>query len=80
MRSRVKKWGNSLPPRIPKLLADEVGLKEDALVDLSLRDGEVIASPVTGRKFTLKELLERVTEENIHSEVRTGQAVGKEVW
>ncbi len=80
MRSRVKKWGNSLALRIPKLLADEAGLKEDALVDLSLRDGEVIVSPVAGRKFTLKELLEQVTEENIHSEVKTGQAVGKEVW
>lgn len=80
MRLRVKKWGNSLALRIPKLLADEVGLKENTSVDLSLRDGELVASPVAEREFTLGDLLERVTEDNIHGEVDTGPAVGKEAW
>ncbi len=80
MRAHIKKWGNSLALRIPKLLADEVGLKENAPVDLSLHDGKLVASPVVERQFTLKELLEQVTEENIHHEVETGPAVGKEAW
>lgn len=80
MRSHVKKWGNSLALRIPKLLADEVGLKENAPVDLSLHNGVLVASPVAKKEFTLEGLLELVTEENVHGEVETGAAVGKEAW
>lgn len=32
-----------------------------------------------GRRFTLAELLAGVTPENLHAEVQTGHAVGKEV-
>ncbi len=80
MRSRIKKWGNSLALRIPKPIADEIGLKWDAPVDLSLRDGKLLISPIVESKITLDELLEQVTEDNIHGEVETGPAVGKEVW
>ena len=29
MKIKVQKWGNSLGLRIPKLIADEIGLKEN---------------------------------------------------
>ena len=80
MRAHIKKWGNSLALRIPKLLAHEVRLKENAPVDVLLHDGKLVALPVIDGEFTLKKLLEQVTEENIHHEVETGPAVGKEVW
>lgn len=32
------------------------------------------------RKYSLKQLLDAVTEDNLHSEVDTGDAVGKEIW
>jgi len=80
MRSRIKKWGNSLALRIPKPIADEIGLQQDVPIDLSLRDGKLLISPIVESKITLDELLEQVTEDNIHGEVETGPAVGKEVW
>ncbi|MCD6135519.1 AbrB/MazE/SpoVT family DNA-binding domain-containing protein [Candidatus Bipolaricaulota bacterium] len=80
MRSRIKKWGNSLALRIPKPIADEIGLQRDVPIDLSLRDGKLLISPIVESKITLDELLEQVTEDNIHGEVETGPAVGKEVW
>ena len=39
MRMKVQKWGNSLGLRIPKPFAVEMGLADDAEVDLSVADG-----------------------------------------
>jgi antitoxin MazE len=80
MKSRVKKWGNSLALRIPKPLAAEVGLRDDSAVELSLRDGKLVVTPAIEFKFDLDELLARVTDENIHDAVETGPAVGNEGW
>lgn len=78
METQIKRWGNSLALRIPKPLADEVGLEEDALVELSVVDGALVAAPAF--ELSLEKLLAQVTEENLHSEIDTGPAVGKEAW
>ena len=80
METRVKKWGNSLALRIPKVLADEAGLKEDSPVSVSLTEGKLVVDPVFKPEFDLDELLAAVTQENLHEEVVTGPAVGGEVW
>ena len=80
MRTRVQKWGNSLALRIPKSFAAEVGLQKEASVEISLADGGLVIRPVTEPKLTLKQLLARVTKGNLHHEVDTGPAVGKETW
>lgn len=80
MKTRVQKWGNSLALRIPKSFAAEVGLNPNSSVEMSLKDGKLIVVPVDKQKFTLKQLLAQVTEDNLHDEVDTGSAVGGEVW
>jgi antitoxin MazE len=80
MRTRVQKWGNSLALRIPKSFAAEVGLQKEASVEISLADGGFVIRPVTEPKLTLKQLLAGVTKQNLHHEVDTGPAVGKETW
>jgi antitoxin MazE len=80
MRTRVQKWGNSLALRIPKSFAAEARLAQDALVDVSLVDGKLVVAPVGEPDFTLEQLLAGVSEQNLHREVDTGPAVGKEVW
>ena len=80
METRVKKWGNSLALRIPKPLAAEVGLENDSLVELSLVDGKLVITPRVEPKLRLVDLLAQVTEQNLHSEVETGPAVGDEAW
>lgn len=80
MKTRVQKWGNSLALRIPKSFASEAGLDQNSLVDVSLEKGKLIVVPAHEPKFTLKQLLSQVTEENLHQEVNTGPAVGGEVW
>ena len=80
METRVQKWGNSLALRIPKPLADAVGLKENSPVQLSLHDRQLVIVPVLKPAFSLESLLTEVTEVNRHGEVQTGPAVGGEAW
>jgi antitoxin MazE len=80
MKTRMQKWGNSLAIRIPKAFATEVGLKEESEVDLSLKSGKLVVAPVEKPGVTLKMLLAKITEENVHREVDTGPATGRESW
>jgi len=80
MKTRVQKWGNSLALRIPKSFAAEAGLREDVPVELSLVEGKLVIQPLPHERLTLAELLRGVTDDNIHAEVDTGPAVGREVW
>lgn len=85
MESRVQKWGNSLAVRIPKLFrpkpfASEVGLREDAPVELSVNDGTLVITPVVGHAYRLAELLAGIRRFNLHHEMATGQPQGDEAW
>jgi antitoxin MazE len=80
MKARIQKWGNSLALRIPKALAIETGLDQDALVDVALVDGKLIVTPLVAHPMTLEQLLAGITEANLHREQDTGLAVGNEVW
>jgi len=80
MKSRVHKWGNSLALRIPKSFAIEVGLRNDSAVEIALESGRLIVTPVAEPELTLVQLLEQVTENNVHGEVDSGPVQGKETW
>ena len=80
MRTRVQKWGNSLALRIPKSFAVEAGLKRETSVELSLANGKLVITPIAEPKPTLKQLLAKITKENLHHEVDTGSATGNETW
>jgi len=71
MKTRVQKWGNSLVLRIPKSFAAEVGLDPNSSVEMSLRNGKLIVVPSEKPRFTLRQLLAQVSEENLHHEVDT---------
>lgn len=80
MRTRLRKWGNSLAVRIPKSFAVEAGLGEDSAVDLSVKEGNLIIRPQCEEPLRLDDLLQAVTKGNLHREWDTGPAVGKEIW
>ena len=80
MRTRVQKWGNSLALRIPKSFATEVGLQKETDVEILLANGKLVITPVIKPKLTLKQLLAKVTKENLHHEIDTGSVVGNEAW
>ncbi len=77
-KSQMAKWGNSLAVRIPKTVAREAGLHEGDAVEVAARSGRVIVKRAR-KEPTLKELLARITSENLHHETDWGRPTGKEV-
>jgi len=80
MKTKIKKWGNSLALRIPKSFALNANLRQDELVDLSIEKDRIIITPIGEKEYSLDELLESVSESNLHGEFDTGASVGKEIW
>jgi antitoxin MazE len=80
MKTQIKRWGNSLALRIPKVFAEEVKLENNSYCNILLENGRLVIDPETDREPTLGELLAKVTDENVHSEVDWGPAVGAEEW
>ena len=80
MQLTVKKWGNSASIRIPAALMDAARLKLDDPVDVREEGGCIIIEPLVHKVYALEVLLADITPDNLHTEVATGQAVGKELW
>ncbi|GHV84216.1 multidrug transporter MatE [Spirochaetia bacterium] len=78
MEAVIKKWGNSLGIRIPTLMAKNMNINDGSYVEIkNTKDGILITSKA---KPNLAEMLDRITDQNIHSEVETGSLVGNEIW
>jgi antitoxin MazE len=79
MKVQIQKWGNSLAIRIPKSFAKEIHIDQGAFLDLSTVGGKLVANPIK-TDYSLQELLDKITDANMHHEIDTGNAVGKEIW
>ena len=80
MKAHIRKWGNSLALRIPRALAAEARIEQGSEVELSLNDRSLTIEVVQPSEISLGTLLAEVTEENLYTEVETGDSVGREVW
>lgn len=80
MKTRIKKWGNSLAVRIPKVLAEQISISADTPVEMVIIDNQIIVSSLAKPEYTLDELLDGITEQNLHRETDTGDSVGNETW
>jgi antitoxin MazE len=79
MKATIQKWGNSLAIRIPKNISKDTRVSEGSDINITVENGKIILSP-SPKEFSLKELLKNITNENIHSEVSTGDHMGGEIW
>lgn len=80
MKVQIQKWGNSLALRIPKSFAIESKIEQGSTVEVSVKRGKLVVAPLIAPELTLEELLSKVTQRNLHREVDSGDAAGKEVW
>lgn len=82
MRRRVQRWGNSLAVRIPASVAEDCALVEGTSVEVRVEDGRVLLlpEPQGRRKYTLGELVSRISSKNRHPSVTSGRRVGREAW
>ena len=77
MQVVVQKWGNSLGLRIPSLWAKDNNVKNGSKVEVIAEKGKMLILP---QKKSLEDVMHFVTDENVHSEIETFEAVGKEEW
>mgnify|MGYP001396376791 CR=1 FL=1 len=80
MQTKVKRWGHSLAVRIPRSVASEAQLHEASIVDVRVVDGKIVITPAATGTFDLAELLDRITDENLHGEAAFGRLAGAETW
>jgi antitoxin MazE len=80
VKTKIRKWGNSLGLRIPRSLASEAEVGDGSTVDITVQGGELVIRPLRRRRYSLDELLAGVDEGNVHGEVSTGRPVGNEGW
>ena len=78
MQAAIQKWGNSLALRIPKAVAEQIGVEKGGIVALDIGDGALHIRPVA--PVTLDALLANVTDDDCHDETPTGASVGREAW
>jgi antitoxin MazE len=77
--TQVAKWGNSLGLRLPKSVAREAQLDVGDTVDVSVDNGAIVIRPSRPR-YSLDELVRRITPKNRHDESDWGGPLGDEVW
>jgi len=77
MQTKVTKWGNSLGLRIPQLIAEQAEISDGVVVDISFKDELII---IRKKNLSLEELLEGITQDNLHQEIDLGLPMGRELW
>jgi antitoxin MazE len=77
--TQLSKWGNSLGLRLPKSVAREAQVDEGDTVDVSVDNGAIVIRPSRPR-YSLQELVRRITPTNRHDENDWGGQAGNEVW
>jgi antitoxin MazE len=77
MQTHIQKWGNSLGVRIPAKLAQELYIKPGSTVDLFVEDHRLVIKP---QKYQLDDLLQQITEKNIHHALLEDESIGVEEW
>ncbi len=79
MQTQIGKWGNSLAVRIPGILAKDLNLREGLDLEVAVVDGALVLRPPKPH-YSLEELVQGITPENVHGETDWGPAVGREAW
>jgi antitoxin MazE len=84
MKAAFEKWGNSLVLRVSKALAEEIGASEGKAAEITVSNGKLvieIARPQRRRRrYTLDELVSRITPGNRYGEIDWGPPVSNKAW
>jgi antitoxin MazE len=77
--TQIARWGNSLGLRLPKAVALEAQVDEGDTVHVSVKNGAIVIRPSRPR-YSLEQLVARITPRNRHSESDWGPPAGNEAW
>lgn len=80
MKTKIARWGNSLALRIPKRLTESHQLTEGTDLEIIEMENELRIRPLISNRYELSELLNKITDENLHGEQLSDSPRGKEHW
>ncbi len=78
MEAKIQKWGNSNGIRLPKVMLEMVGLKENDNVNIEIINGNLVIIPKKKHK-TLEERIAEFEEKYNFNKQNTEKVNGKEV-
>jgi antitoxin MazE len=74
------KWGNGAEVHIPSVMMRAAHLDLEQDVDVREERGSIVLTPVPSPGYDLVSLVDGITDDNLHTEISTGDAVGRELW
>ena len=77
MQVQLSKWGNSLGLRLPRALAEQIGVSEGQKVNIVADGPRLIIEPVPAA-FSLDDLLANMTPEAMRDAFDWGEDAGRE--
>jgi antitoxin MazE len=78
VESSIKKWGNSPAVRLPAAALKAAGYRVDDRLKLTVEPGRIVLEPAVAVGYDLAELVDAITPDNLHAELSTGPARGRE--
>ncbi|CUU88658.1 Antitoxin MazE [Campylobacter hyointestinalis subsp. hyointestinalis] len=78
MQVALNKWGNSIGIRVPNNILRELNIGLGRKIDIRVENGRAIIEPIDDKNEKLLNLLNSITEDNLHSEICCGNTIGKE--
>jgi antitoxin MazE len=79
VKAQVVNWGNSHAVRLPKVVLEKAEMRAGDQLEIHVEKGRIALEPARP-KLTLRDLVTRITPENLHGEQDWGKPVGREVW
>jgi antitoxin MazE len=78
----ISKWGNSLGFRIPRGIAENMGIQAGDTLSLTPADDGILIRKVEkrGKRYALADILDSFGRAEEHPEVDFGGLKGDEVW
>ena len=81
MEAVIQKIGSDLGINIPKLIVKELSLREGLYVNVYGNGNRIIIDTVKPNvSFNLSDMMDQISENNIHRSIDTGAPTGNEIW
>ena len=78
---KIQKWGNDLGIHIPQIIANGLSLREGLYVRMHENGEKITIEPSRPKvSYNLTDMLNEITEENVHHCIETGMPIGNEIW
>jgi len=77
MKVKISKWGNSLGLRLPRSLAEHIGVNEGQIVEISVDGARLTVEPIKPA-YSLSDLLVNMTPAAMREAFDWGEDVGRE--